>query len=265
MAQKPLSMRQIKEILRLKYQHQLSVWAIARSCRLSRSTVGDYLQRASAAGLNWPLPEELSEAQLLERLLGVAQAQSSNPPPRPLPDWPQVHHELRRPNVTLQLVWQEYHQTQPQGYGYSRFCQLYQRWASTLEPSLRQVHVPGEKMFVDWAGQTVPIRRPGAETVTEASLFVAVLGASNKTFVEAFPDQQLASWITGHCHAYQFYGGVARITVPDNAKTAVIHACRYEPVLHRTYQEMAEHYGTVILPARAARPKDKEWVSYCAR
>ena len=260
MAQKPLSMRQIKEILRLKYQHQLSVRAIARSCGLSRSTVGDYLQRAKAAGLNWPLPEELSEAQLL----GVAPAHSPSQPLRPLPQWPKVHQELRRPNVTLQLVWQEYHQTHPQGYGYSRFCQLYQRWAGTLEPSLRQVHVPGEKMFVDWAGQTVPIRRPGAEMVTEASLFVAVLGASNKTFVEAFPDQQLASWITAHCHAYQFYGGVARITVPDNTKTAVIRTCRYEPVLQRVYQEMAEHFGTVILPARAARPKDKEKVSYCA-
>jgi transposase len=257
MAQKPLSMRQIKEILRLKYQHQLSVRAIARSCGLSRSTVGDYLQRAKLAGLNWPLPEELNEAQLLERILGVTQAPNSNPLPRPLPEWPKVHQELRRPNVTLQLVWQEYHRSQPEGYGYSRFCQLYQRWANTLEPSLRQVHVPGEKMFVDWAGQTVPIRRPGVETVTEASLFVAVLGASNKTFVEAFADQQLASWITGHCHAYQFYGGVARITVPDNPRTAVIHACRYEPVLHRVYQEMAEHFGTVILPARAARPKDK--------
>jgi transposase len=111
---------------------------------------------------------------------------------------------------------------QPQGYGYSRFCQLYQRWASTLAPSLRQVHVPGEKMFVDWAGHTVPIRRPGAEMVTEASLFVAVLGASNKTFVEAFPDQQLASWITGHCHAYEFYGGVARVTVPDYVARNII-------------------------------------------
>ena len=142
MAQKPLSMRQIKEILRLKYQHQLSVRAIARSCGLSPSTVGDYLHRAKAAGLNWPVPEELSEAQLLERLLGEAQPQHSHHSPRPLPDWAKVHHELRRPNVTLQLVWQEYHQTQPEGYGYSRFCQLYQRWANTLEPSLRQVHVP---------------------------------------------------------------------------------------------------------------------------
>jgi transposase len=257
MARKPKSMRHIYEILRLKYQHQLSVREIARSCSLPPSTVGDYLQRAEAAGLSWPLPEGLEEKQLHRRLLGGSADPVEPGVQRPTPDWKQVHAELRRPNVTLQLLWQEYHQAQPEGYSYSRFCELYRAWANTLEPTLRQVHVPGEKLFVDWAGQTVPIHDPNQGTVSDASLFVAVLGASNKTYVEAFPNQQLPSWIAAHVHAYAFYGGVPRLTVPDNTKTGVIRASRYEPVLHRTYQEMAQHYGTAILPTRAARPRDK--------
>jgi len=250
-------MRHIHDILRLKHQHQLSVREIARSCGLPPSTVGDYLQRADAAGLSWPLPEGLEEPELRRRLLG-ANAEVVEPEPvRPMPDWERVHAELRRPNVTLQLLWQEYHQIQPQGYSYSRFCELYRAWANTLEPTLRQVHVPGEKLFVDWAGATVPIHDPATGTVREASLFVAVLGASNKTYVEAFPNQQLASWIRAHVQAYAYFGGVPRLTIPDNTKTAVTRTSRYEPVLHRTYQEMAQHYLTAILPTRAAKPRDK--------
>lgn len=250
-------MRHILEVLRLKYQHQLTVREIARSRGLPPSTVGDYLQRFQAAGLTWPLPEGLGEAALQDRLLGHAPVAPAPPLPRPLPDWPQIHAELRRKSVTLQLLWQEYQQTHPEGYSYSRFCELYQAWASTLEPVLRQVHEPGEKLFVDWAGQTVPIRSSADGSVAPASLFVAVLGASHKTFVEAFPNQQLPSWIAGHVHAWAFYGGVARLTIPDNPKTAVLHPCRYEPELHRTYLDLATHYGTVILPARVKRPRDK--------
>lgn len=174
-----------------------------------------------------------------------------------LPDWPHIHQELGRKSVTLRLLWQEYRQGQPAGYGYSRFCELYQRWAGTLDPVLRQVHLPGEKMFVDWAGQTVAIHPAQAGSVSAGHLFVAVLGASNKTYVEAFANEQLAAWIAAHCHAYAFFGGVARITVPDNLKTGVVRPCRYEPLIHRSYQEMAEHYGTVILPARIKKPRDK--------
>jgi transposase len=250
-------MRQIKEILRLKHQNQLSIREVARSCGLPVSTVGDYLKRAEAAALSWPLPDSLSEEQLFEKLMGSASEAAVTQDGKALPDWEQLHQELRRKGVTLQLLWQEYRQAQPEGYGYSRFCELYQRWAGTLDPVLRQVHVPGEKMFVDWAGQTVPLHSATEGTVTQAHLFVAVLGASNKTFVEAFPNEQLSSWIAGHCHAYGFFGGVAKITVPDNPKTGVLRACRYEPLLHRTCQEMAEHYGTVIIPARAARPRGK--------
>jgi len=253
-------MRQIKEILRLKHEHRLSVRQIARSCGLPASTVSDYVVRAQAAGLGWPLPEGLDEGQIQHRLLNPTRGQPEAAPPpkpaRPLPDWSEVHKELRRRSVTLRLLWREYRESFPDGYGYTQFCEHYHRWAGTLDPVMRQHHTPGEKLFVDWAGQTVPIREPDG-SVSEASLFIAVLGASNKTFAHAFPDQKLPSWISAHCQAYAFFGGVAKVTVPDNPKTGVIKPCRYEPRLHRTYQEMAEHYGTVIIPARPRRPRDK--------
>ena len=251
-------MRQIHEILRLKYQNQLSIREIARSCGLPASTVGDYVKRAEASALRWPLPEDLSEPQLLERLMAVPGGKTDASPA--LPDWPHLHAELRRKSVTLQLLWQEYRQVHPQGYGYSQFCELYRRWARSLDPVLRQVHLPGEKMFVDWAGQTVPIQSGQDSTISEAHLFVAVLGASNKTYAHAFADEKLGSWIQAHVNAYAFFQGVARVTVPDNLKTGVVSPCRYEPVIHRSYQEMAEHYGTVIIPARIKKPRDKSKV-----
>lgn len=254
MARKKLSMRQIQEVLRLKHQNRLSVREIAGSCRLSASTVGDYLKRAEVASLSWPLPEGMTEEELHQKLFGQSAAPPG--PEQPLPDWSWVHQEMRRPGVTLQLLWQEYRQIHPQGYSYSRYCELYQAWTATLDPVLRQVHLPGEKMFVDWAGQTVPIHQADG-TVSPASVFVAVLGASNKTFAAAFAHQQLSSWIAAHCQAYAFFQGVAKVTVPDNPKTGVVKACRYEPILHRTYQEMAAHYGTVVLPARPKKPRDK--------
>jgi len=257
MAKETLSMRQIKELLKLKHQSRLSIREIARSCGLPTSTVGDYLKRAEAAGLAWPVPEDLSEEQLLSKLLDGASAPVASQPSQELPQWVQIHQELRRKGVTLQLLWQEYRRAHPEGYAYSRFCELYREWAGALDPVLRQVHGPGERMFVDWAGQTVPIHNASDGTTAAAHVFVAVLGASNKTFVEAFPNEQLPCWIAGHCRAYAFFGGVAKITVPDNPNTGVLRPCRYEPLLHRTYQEMAEHYGTVIIPARPARPRDK--------
>ncbi len=255
MAKMKLTMRQIQEIIRLKHQSKLSIREIARSCSLPASTVGDYLKRAEAAGIGWPLPDGQTEKELLDRLLALpAQASSLSVP---LPDWPCIHKEMARKGVTLMLLWQEYRQGQPEGYGYSRFCELYQRWADTLEPVLRQIHQPGQKMFVDWAGQTVPIHNAQDGSLSQAHLFVAVLGASNKTYVEAFENEQLSAWIRAHCNAWAFFTGVSRVTVPDNLKTGVIHPCRYEPLLHRSYQELAEHYGTVIIPARIKKPRDK--------
>lgn len=257
MPRRILVMRQVLEILRLKHEHRLSIREIARSCGVASSTVGDYLLRAEAAHLGWPLPEGVGEAELEARLAAVATPRVAGTPPPPIPDWGHIHAELRRPNVTLRLLWQEYIRNDPSGLKYSRFCERYQQWSKTLEPTLRQVHVPGEKLFVDWAGQQVPIRNAADGTSQPASLFVAALGASGKIFAHAFPDQKLHSWISAHVRAYEFYGGVSALTVPDNPRTAVVDPCRYEPLLHRTYQEMAEHYGTLILPARIKKPRDK--------
>jgi transposase len=249
-------MRYVKDILRLKHQNELSVREIAGSCGLPASTVGDYLQRAEAAGLNWPLPEGITDSELVERLMKPGAAPPESGPSKPLPDWAPIHEQLRRKGVTLQLLWQEYHQDHPEGYQRSRFCQLYRGWAKTLEPVLRQVHEPGQKLFVDWAGLKIPVHEDDG-SISYASLFVAVLGFSNKTYAEAFANEQLEHWIAGHVHAFAFYGGVSRAVVPDNPKTGVLRPCRYEPLLQRTYQEMGEHYGTVILPARPKKPRDK--------
>ena len=256
MARKPIPMRHVKDILRLKHQHHLSIREIAGSCGLPASTVGDYLQRAEAAGLSWPLPEAISDPELQERLVKPLGVLPERDPAKPLPDWPALHEQLRRKGVTLHLLWQEYRQTHPDGYRRSQFCQLYRDWAKTLDPVLRQVHPPGQKLFVDWAGLKVPIHHADG-SVSQASLFVAVMGFSNKTYVEAFPNEQLEHWIAAHCHAFGFYGGLTRAVVPDNPKSAVTRPCRYEPVLQRSYQEMAAHYGTVILPARIKKPRDK--------
>ena len=257
MAKKAIVMRQVIEILRLKMQLQLSVREIARSCGIAPSTVGDYLQRAEAAQLSWPLPEGLSEVELEQRLMAAGPPVAAQVAAHSVPDWRYVHSELRRPNVTLRLLWQEYHRGDPAGLKYSRYCERYREWSQALEPTLRQTHVPGEKLFVDWAGQTVPIYNAADNTTTAASVFVSALGASSKIFAHGFPDQKLPSWIGGHVEAYNFYGGVPALTIPDNPKTAVVKACRYEPLLHRTYQEMAEYFGTAIVPARPVRPRDK--------
>ena len=255
MARKNIPMRHVKDILRLKHHNHLSVREVARSCGLPISTVGIYLQRAEVAGLAWPLPEGLADSELQAKLLGGPVAETGAPN-KEVPQWPKIHEQLRRKGVTLQLLWQEYRQAHPDGFQYSRFCELYNEWADTLDPVLRLPHEPGQKMFVDWAGLTMPIHHADG-TTADASIFVAVLGFSNKTYAEAFANQQLPSWIAGHCHAFNFYGGVSRAVVPDNPKTAVIHASRYEPELHATYQAMAEHYGTAILPARPKEPRDK--------
>ena len=215
-------MRQIREVLRLKAEHQLSVREIGLSCGLAASTVGDYLKRAELAGLKWPLPDALSEAQVQDLLMGTSATPPKIETPRALPPWSKVHEELRRKGMTLQLLWREYRQDHPEGYSYSQYCELYGQWAGKLDPVLRQVHPPGEKMFVDWAGQTVPIYNAQDGTQSPAYVFVAVLGASNKTYVEAFLDMKLPAWIAGHCHAYRFFQGVARVTVPDYVPRHII-------------------------------------------
>ncbi len=249
-------MRRIKEILRLKYELGLNNRQIGRSCSLPHSTVGNYLSRAAAAGLSsWPLPAELDDRTLEERLF------PDHPGPAPdhtPPDFENVHEELRRHrHVTLRLLWQEYRQTEPEGYQYSRFCELYALWSRRLDLVLRQDYRGGEKLFVDYAGPAVPIVDAESGRTREASIFVAVLGASSYTYAEATDRRDLAAWIGSHNRAVAFFGGVPTIVVPDNCKTAVKSPCRYEPDLNPTYRDWAEHHGAVIIPARVRKPRDK--------
>lgn len=251
-----LSMRKIKEVLRLKFELGFANRQIARSCKVSHSTVADYLQRAEAAGLkSWPLPVDLDETGLEGRLFPPTEATE---PSRSVPNWPAIHEDLHgHKHVTLQLIWQEYKQNDPGGYQYSRFCELYRHWTGKLDLVLRQEHRAGEKLFVDYAGQTVPITDPKTGVVTDASIFVAVLGASNYTFAEASWKQDLACWIGSHIRALEFLGGSPELLIPDNLKTGVLRPCRYEPDLNPTYQEMAAHYGMAVIPARVRKPRDK--------
>jgi transposase len=247
-------MRTIKEILRLRWEAGLSHRAIAVSCRKGQTTVQDYLLRAKAAGLSWPLPEGMNEEEL-ERLLFPPPAPSCHR--RPEPEWATIHQELRRKGVTLGLLWQEYKAVHPDGYQHSRFCQRYQQWAGRLEPVLRQHYVGGEKLLVDYAGQTVPVVDRQTGEVRQAQIFVAVLGASNYTYVEATWSQGLADWIGSHRRCFEFLGGVPALVIPDNIKSGVTSPCFYDPDLNRTYQKLAEHYQTAVLPARIRRPRDK--------
>jgi len=255
MAAERVSMRKTKEILRLHFGMSLTKRQVARSCNISHSTVADYVRRAEAAGIGWPLPEGLDEATLEAKLFPGKTILV--PLEKPLPQWTDIHKELKRKGVTLQLLWIEYKQQYPEGYQYSRFCELYQRWADTLDLSLRQEYRAGEKLFVDFAGKGIEVINSLTGESKEAEIFVAVLGASNYTYAEAMESQDIPSWINAHIHAFEYFGGVARITIPDNLKSGVSKACRYEPDLSPTYQDMAEHYGTAVIPARVRKPKDK--------
>lgn len=248
-----LTMRKTREILRLRWGQGLAGRQVARSCKISPSTVVDCLGRAKAAGLSWPLPGDLDDGAL-EALL--------YPPPqptvkRPALDCAAIYRELKRKSVTLQLLWLEYKQAHPDGYQYSQYCQRYREWRKQLDVVMRQEHRAGEKLFVDYAGQTMPIVDAQTGEVTKAEVFVAALGASNFTYAEAQQAQTVRCWIAGHIHAYEHFGGIPRLTIPDNVKAGVTKACFYEPDINPTYREMAEHYGTVVLPTRTAKPRDK--------
>ena len=251
MSQKRLSMRKIEEILRLKYEAGLSHRAIARSCGVSASTVSEYVTHAKAAGLSWPLPTGLS-GEALEARLFPKQAPTSNRH-IPQPDWPKMHQELRRKGVTLSLLWVEYRQAHSTGYGYSQFCHHYRQWTKQLKPMMRQKHQAGEKLFVDYAGQTAAVVNPETGEIQQVQIFVAVLGASNYTYAEAHATQSLPNWIGAHVRALAFLGGVPAVVVPDNLKAGVKSPHRYEPDINPTYQEFARHYDLAVVPARSRK------------
>ena len=254
MSQERLSVRKISETLRLKWACGLSNRAIGRSCQISHSTVSEYLKCAEAAGLKWPLPEGLDEDSLY-RLLFLEKA-ADRPAVRVVPDWEGVRKELKKRHVTLRLLWMEYREDHPDGYGYSQYCDLYRRYTLKLDPPMRQKHKAGEKLFVDYAGDTVPITDPETGEVRQAQIFVATMGASSYTFAEAHLSQEMPHWIGGHVRSQAFFGGVTQIIVPDNLTQGVKRVCRYEPDLNPTYLEMAQHYGVAIIPARVRRPRD---------
>jgi transposase len=256
MPAKRLSMRKIKAVLRLRHEKGLSYRAIARSCSVNHRTVAEYLKRFEASGLPWPLPEDLDH-QSLQRKLFPERPEPPNAEGPQMPDMKYLHRELRRKGVTLFMLWEEYRDREPDGYGKTQFYDHYRRWAGKLNPTMRQEHKAGEKVFVDYAGKKPKIVDPDTGEVREVELFVGSLGASSYTYVEATLTQSLPDWIGAHIRMFEFFGAVPSIAVPDNLRSGVTRACRYEPDLNPTYQDLSDHYGFAVIPARKAKARDK--------
>jgi len=255
MATERLSMRHTREILRQKWVLGRSHREVARSLGISNGAVGTTAVRAQTAGLDWAQVDGLTDEALEGRLYGRPEVAGQRG--RPWPDCVWLHAERRKPGVTLELLHLEYLEQHPAGYRYTQFCEIYRRWLKRRGLSMRQVHRAGDKCFVDYAGQKPRLTDPATGEIRAVELFVAVLGASNYTYAEATRTQQLPDWLGSHQRALAFFGGVPGAIVPDQLKSGVTVPCRYEPGVQRTYAELARHYGTVILPARPAKPRDK--------
>jgi len=254
-AKRELTMRQIRQMLRL-HRDGVSAREIGRTLGVARSTVQDNLKRAAAAGLAWPLASELTDDVLEQRLFARAGVRSGFRR-RSEPDWAALARELKRPGVNLMVLWEEYRDGYPEGYGYSRFCDLFREFERRLSPVMRQHHAAGDKVFVDYSGKKIGIVDPETGVVRDAEIFVAVLGASNYTYAEATWTQTLPDWIGAHVRMFRFLGGVPRLVVPDNLKSGVHKASFYDPEINRSYGMMAAHYGVGVLPARPRKPRDK--------
>jgi len=248
-------MRKVKEALRLKFSCGLSISGIARSLNVARSTVSEYLSRADSTGISWPLPSDIDDDTLERLLFPVSPSVPSST--RSLPNFSDINEELKRKGVTLLLLWQEYKARQPTGYQYTQFWNRYRKWKGQLDLPMRFSHKAGEKLFVDYCGPTLPVVNRKTGEVREAQIFVAVLGASSYTYVEATWTQALPDWTASHVRAFDYFGGVTEIVVPDNLASGVSKACRYEPDINPTYQNLAEHYGMAVIPARVRKPRDK--------
>jgi transposase len=254
-AKRELTMRQVRHILRLAHGG-VSAREIGRRVGVARSTIQDNLKRAAAAGLTWPLPDDLTDDALEKRLFARAGVKSGM---RRLvePDWAELARELKRPGVNMMILWEEYRAAHPGGYGYSRFCDLFRGFERRLTPVMRQHHVAGDKVFVDYSGKRIAIVNPATGEIREAEIFVGVLGASNLTYAEATWTQKLADWTGSHVRMFRFFGGTPRLLVPDNLKSGVNKASFYDPEINRTYGALASHYGVGVLPARPRKPRDK--------
>ncbi len=248
-------MQKLKDILRLHHASELSRRAIAAALNIGYGTVVNYLNRAKKTNVGWPLPEGLDDSALCELLFRRA---PTGPQRFVEPDCATIYQELKCKGVTKQLLWEEYKQIHGQrGYQYSQYCHHYRQWCAKQKRSMRQDHRAGEKLFVDYCGPTVPIVNPDTGEFKQAQIFVAVLGASNYTFACASWSQKQADWINAHIKAFNYFGGVTEIIVPDNLRSAVRKAHRYTPELNPAYQQMARFYQTAIVPAHPYKPKDK--------
>ena len=247
-------MRKVREVLRLKHALGLSLRQISEATGVGKTVVGEYVRRAGVIGITWPVPEAIDDAELERRLFPVP---CETGLPRAAIDWRKIHEEMKRRSVTLVLLWEEYRAEQTDGYGYSRFCDLYGEWRKTISATMRQTHPAGEKLFVDFAGDTVPVLDQITNAERPAHIFVAALGASNYTYAEARWSEGLADWISAHVNAFTAIGGVPKAVVCDNLKAGVTKPSRYEPGINRTYQDLAEHYGFAVLPTRIRKPRDK--------
>jgi transposase len=252
MSRKGTSMRKVKETLRLHFTADLSLRQIAESCGIAPATAGNIIKRAISSGITWPLAD-ISNEELRCRLFGPKTSTTTG---RSMPGMKYLSDELKKKSVTLKLLWEEYRLSEPDGYSYSQFCDIFKRWRDcNLPPSMRMIHKAGEKMFTDWAGQTIEYFEHGESC--KAYLFVSALGASNYTFAQVYPDMKQQNFLSGHIESFEYFEGVPEITVPDNPRTAVTKTCLYDPELNPAYQELASHYDTVVLPARSRHPRDK--------
>lgn len=254
MATERLPMRKIREILRQKWMLGHRHRAIARALGIGVGTVSEMTRAASAAGLDWARVQELSDEALEQAVYGAG-PQTSRRASLPAPEV--IDLELRKVGVTLRLLHVEYREQHPDGYGYTQFCAHYGRWRRRQGVVMRHTHRAGEKLFSDYSGKKPHWIDPDTGAVQEVELFVAVLGASNYTYAEVTPTQRIADWVGSHTRAVEFFEGVTELVVPDQLKSAVNQPCRYEPEIQRTFQEWAGHYGTVVLPARPRKPRDK--------
>lgn len=273
MSRKPITMRKIKEILRLKLECGLSNRKISASCNIARSTVQEYINRARAAGLSAKQINAMAEEELNQRLFPFREQNNSA---IPVPDYVLISTEMRRAGVTLQLLWEEYLEKHPDGHSYSQFCHLYKQFSKTADITMRQTHKAGDKVFTDYSGKTIEVLDQETGEVRNAEIFVAVMGASNYTYAEATWSQSLEDWIGSNVRALAFFGGVPAVLVPDNLKSAVTKAYFYDPDINPTYAEMARHYKVAVLPAKARKPRYKakveggvllvqRWILACLR
>ncbi|WP_135557777.1 IS21 family transposase [Paenibacillus cymbidii] len=246
-----------RQILRLHSQG-ISQRNIAVSCACSRNTVAKVIERAAELGMTWPLENDLTDGELRQRFFGPSASAATS---RRYPDYEYVHKEMAKSGVTLSLLWSEYCEScrlsQELPLMYSQFCHYYQQYAQKSKATMRILRKPGEQLEVDWAGQTAAVIDRETGEMIDVYIFVGVLSYSQYAYVEAFASQDQESWIAAHVNMYQFFGGATRVLIPDNLKTGVEQSSWYTPVINKTYQEMAEHYNTAVIPARVRKPKDK--------